>query len=96
MKGGCTRQEVNTETNPHIHPTAKKPYQESDTKRVHHPLAKRMGQWRNRQECSQRFAESQDNSYSMAKSRNNFRHGTRPISRHILNDSTSETVIAET
>ncbi|GBM77919.1 hypothetical protein AVEN_89583-1 [Araneus ventricosus] len=37
---------------PHIHPIAKKPYQESATKKVHHPLAKRMGQRRNRQERS--------------------------------------------
>ncbi|GBN96343.1 hypothetical protein AVEN_242079-1 [Araneus ventricosus] len=36
----------------HIHPSTKKPYQESATKRVHHPLVKRMGQWRNRQERS--------------------------------------------
>ncbi|GBL98497.1 hypothetical protein AVEN_111621-1 [Araneus ventricosus] len=36
---------------------AKKAHQESASKkRVHHPLAKRMGQWRNRQECLQRFA----------------------------------------
>ncbi|GBN26666.1 Putative protein in type-1 retrotransposable element R1DM [Araneus ventricosus] len=42
----------NTGGNPHIHPSAKKPYQESAAKRVHHPLAKRMGQWRNRQDRS--------------------------------------------
>ncbi|GBM00953.1 hypothetical protein AVEN_151405-1 [Araneus ventricosus] len=37
-------------------PSAKIPYQESARKRVHHPLAKRMGQWRNRQGCLQRLA----------------------------------------
>ncbi|GBL78973.1 hypothetical protein AVEN_48936-1 [Araneus ventricosus] len=47
--------EGNTGGNPHIHPSAKKSYQESASKRVHYPLAKRMGQWRNRQECLQRF-----------------------------------------
>ncbi|GBM43824.1 hypothetical protein AVEN_39553-1 [Araneus ventricosus] len=49
-------QEGNTGGNPHMHPSAKKPYLESAPKRVPDPLAKRMGQWRNRQECSQRFA----------------------------------------
>ncbi|GBN99188.1 hypothetical protein AVEN_262567-1 [Araneus ventricosus] len=63
-----------------MHPSAKKPYQESAAKRVPHPLAKRIGQWRNRHEYSQRFALSQDNSYSMAKARNNVRHGPQPIS----------------
>ncbi|GBM51581.1 hypothetical protein AVEN_825-1 [Araneus ventricosus] len=53
---GYSSNEGNTGGNLHIHPSAKKPYQESATKRVHHPLARRMGQWRNRQECSQRFA----------------------------------------
>ncbi|GBM57392.1 hypothetical protein AVEN_204201-1 [Araneus ventricosus] len=47
---------VDTGGNPHMHPSAKKPYKESASKRVHHPLVKRMGQWRNRQECLQRFA----------------------------------------
>ncbi|GBN09726.1 hypothetical protein AVEN_212181-1 [Araneus ventricosus] len=42
---------------PTCNANAKKPYQESASKRVYHPLAKRMGQWRNRQECSQRFAK---------------------------------------
>ncbi|GBM70879.1 hypothetical protein AVEN_146882-1 [Araneus ventricosus] len=48
--------EGNTGGNPYIHPSAKKPYQDSASKRIHHPLAKRKGQWRNRQECLQRFA----------------------------------------
>ncbi|GBM23744.1 hypothetical protein AVEN_271110-1 [Araneus ventricosus] len=53
---GCTSQEGNTEGNSHIHPSAKKQYQEYASNTVHHPLAKRMGQWRNRQECLQRSA----------------------------------------
>ncbi|GBM61096.1 hypothetical protein AVEN_273030-1 [Araneus ventricosus] len=45
--GERTSQEGNIGGNPHIHPSAKKPYQVSATKRIHHLLAKRMGQWKN-------------------------------------------------
>ncbi|GBM50300.1 hypothetical protein AVEN_70933-1 [Araneus ventricosus] len=40
-----------------------------------------MEQWRNRQECLQRFAQSQDN--STVKARNNVRHGPRPFPTYL-------------
>ncbi|GBL79894.1 hypothetical protein AVEN_28947-1 [Araneus ventricosus] len=52
---GRTSQESNTGGNSHMHPNAKTPYQESVSKRVPHPLAKRMGQWRKRKNQKQRF-----------------------------------------